>query len=96
MADPNYYVSAVRKDYFKSRIEQLKVSSASSNIESGTFWTRATVRSFIESGYIFYTAYRDSQRTWRKGARITLYGDNFLTTDRDSTDKDNLDNLPEE
>ncbi|EKR64486.1 PF13031 family protein [Leptospira weilii str. 2006001853] len=96
MSEPNYYVSAIRKNQSRARIEHLKVSAISNSIDYGTFWTRESVRNFIKQGFVFYTVYKDSTRTWRKGAHIKLYGDDFLTTDRDSTSKDNLENLPEE
>ncbi|HGF6304087.1 TPA: DUF3892 domain-containing protein [Escherichia coli] len=64
----------------------------------GASLTRQWVVNKIDSGYTFYTIFKDDNGKWNKGQKVIkdpVNGTNYITTRPNGTAKDNLENLPE-
>ncbi|HBQ8516082.1 TPA: DUF3892 domain-containing protein [Klebsiella pneumoniae] len=67
-------------------------------VGEGTSKTRQWVVNKIDSGYTFYTIFKDDNGKWSKGQKVIkdpVNGTNYITTRPNGTAKDNLENLPE-
>ncbi|UVL65023.1 DUF3892 domain-containing protein [Pseudomonas sp. B21-031] len=96
MAD--FCITEVKYDSDHERIEWVKVREDKGDNAPGPW--RVTHRAFIVDlirlgKASFQTRTQDRYGNWKKGAKIEVYGDKFLTTEGNRTEKDNLGELPE-
>lgn len=90
--EASYYITAV---HYKNSddttfIEKVKTYDGSEKL-------RSTVVSNIESGNTVMTAYKKSDGQYYKGAEVNVVkidGVKYIRTDKNSTKRDNLENLP--
>ena len=96
MAD--YGISAVRYDSARAYIAKVRVHPYSvGQVGVGTEWARSDVVAAIERGKSFQTILGGGS-SWRKGQDVQIIvvnGVKYLRTDKNSTPRDNLENLPE-
>ena len=59
---------------------------------------RKSVIKNISSGYAYCTIFKGNDSNWKKGQdvhKISIKGNEYIRTDKNQTEKDNLENLPE-
>lgn len=97
MAD--FCITAVRYSKDRSHIEYVHVreeKQQQKTISSPRIVSRAFVADLIRLNKAsFQTRVEKSDGTWSRGADVHLIDDEYLTTDSNSTTRDNLENLPE-
>lgn len=99
MAD--FCITEVRYNKDKSHIKFVKVrerKQGENGIQIGSprIVSRAFVADLIRLGKVsFQTNTKTNNGQWKKGAEVLLFGQEFLTTDRNKTERDNLGELPE-
>ncbi|RIZ35928.1 hypothetical protein AXX04_05210 [Pseudomonas aeruginosa] len=95
MAD--FCITAVRYNKEKSHIEYVKVrEEKAKTIGAPRTVARAFVADLIRlDKATFQTRVKTADDTWTRGADVHLIDDEYLTTDRNSIERDNLGNLPE-
>ena len=95
----DYCISKVRYDVDHEYIDQVKVHvDKGDNLSSATTEKRSWVVDKIESGKTFITVTTNKEGDFLKGQEIHIIkvnGKKFLRTDQNSTENDNLENLPE-
>ncbi|MCB1201112.1 MAG: DUF3892 domain-containing protein [Leptospiraceae bacterium] len=95
----NYCVSEVRYSSDRKMISQVKVHVNNEGIIGfSQICYRSLVVAKLKQGFTFCTILKNSVGGWNKGADIHLVGtppDEYIRTDPNSTQKDNLENLPE-
>jgi hypothetical protein len=99
----DYLISEVhyKENEKYKHIEKVKVHvDNGESVGEANIWTRSDVISYINTGYIFYTIFKnkDNGDKWDRGAKIEkiLVNDTYyLRTDANKRPEDNLDNLPE-
>lgn len=95
MAD--FCITAVNYNQSRSHIEYVIVREE----KSGTIGAERTVARAFVADLIrlnlatFQTRIKTTEGKWKVGAQIHLIDDIYITTDRNSTERDNLENLPE-
>jgi hypothetical protein len=100
VANANYYVSAVEYNSDSTHISKLRVHPVKSDGSfdlPGTELTRPKVVELIKQGKTFRTITRQADPTkWSSGALLEIIPveTEYLKTKKDSTTKDNLENLP--
>ncbi|KVE85445.1 DUF3892 domain-containing protein [Burkholderia cepacia] len=95
MAD--FCITAVSYNKDRSHIEQVQVrEEKEKTIGAIRIVPRAFVADLIRLGKAtFQTRVKGADDVWRLGAHVHLIEDVYLTTDKNSTKRDNLGNLPE-
>jgi hypothetical protein len=95
MAD--FCITAVRYNTNRSHIEFVRVCEEKpGEIGPSRTVSRAFVADLIRLGKVtFQTRTKSSEGKWRVGAQVHLIEDIYLTTNKNSTKRDNLENLPE-
>ncbi|HCF2132181.1 TPA: DUF3892 domain-containing protein [Pseudomonas aeruginosa] len=95
MAD--FCITAVRYSKDRNHIEYVQVrEEKSKTIGAPRTVARAFVADLIRlEKASFQTRMKTADDTWMRGADVHLIDDVYLTTDRNSTERDNLGNLPE-
>jgi len=95
MAD--FCITAVRYNQDRSHIEYVHVrEEKAKTIGTNRTVARAFVADLIRLGKAtFQTRTKGTDGTWKLGAQVHLIDDVYLTTDKNSTKRDNLENLPE-
>lgn len=95
MAD--FCITAVRYNKDQSHIVYVQVrEEIPGKVGSPRTVPRAFVADLIRRGNAaFQTRTKTADNKWKKGADVHLIDDEFLTTDRNSTKRDNLGSLPE-
>jgi len=95
----NYGISAVRYDRSHSRIAKLRIHrDDGEQIGSALSSTRQEVVDLIQTGFSFVTILEDSDGNWTKGQPVEIVeigGVEFLKTESNDSEGDNLENLPE-
>ncbi len=95
----DYYIEKVRYNKDHSRIIWVSVREDSSKKLSGAYnMVRKRIMSLMHDGKQFMTIFRNDEGKYRKGQKILLIsvkGNEFIRTDADQTEKDQLENLPE-
>ncbi|WP_288081622.1 DUF3892 domain-containing protein [Pseudomonas sp.] len=96
MAD--FYITDVRYDKAHARIDWVRVREDLGRDKVGPW--RMVPRQFIvdliRMGKVsFQTKTQDRNGAWKNGASVEVYADEFLTTEGNRTEKDNLGELPE-
>ncbi len=95
----DYLISKVRYNDSHTHITNVYVHvDNGDSVGEGTSETRQWVVSKIDSGYTFYTIFKDNNGKWSKGQKVIkdpVNGTNYITTRPNGTAKDNLENLPE-
>ena len=91
-----YYISHVKKDANGVVNEVMLHYSDGNNLSKIGVRTIASIIQLINSNYSVYTMLW-GYPGWNIGAEVIVvrsaYGQNFLRTNRNATDRDNLDNL---
>ncbi len=95
----DYLISAVRYDSSHEKIESVRTHEDKGD-EVGTpyYESRSDVVSNIENGYTYCTIIKSTEGKWDRGEDIHIIkvGSNkYIRTDNNTTNKDNLENLPE-
>ncbi len=95
MAD--FCITAVRYDKDRSHIEYVHVREEKLKaIGAARVVPRVFVADLIRLGKAtFQTRIKSADDKWKVGADVHLIDDEYLTTDKNSTKRDNLGNLPE-
>lgn len=93
----DFCITAVRYNKDKSHIEYVKVREEK---ETTIGEQRTVARAFVADlirldKATFQTRVQTKDGKWTRGANVHLIDDVYLTTDRNSTERDNLGNLPE-
>jgi hypothetical protein len=95
----DYYIEKVRYTKDHSRIIWVSVREDNSSKLSGAYnMVRKRIMGLIHDGKQFMTIFRNDEGKFRKGQKILLVsvkGTEFIRTDPDQMDKDQLENLPE-
>ncbi|ASV21944.1 TPA: DUF3892 domain-containing protein [Klebsiella pneumoniae] len=95
----DYLISKVRYNDSHTHITHVYVHvDKGDSVGGGTSETRQWVVNKIDSGYTFYTIFKDDNGKWSKGQKVIkdpVNGTNYITTRPNGTAKDNLENLPE-
>jgi hypothetical protein len=92
----DFCISAVRYDSKNEHIDWVKVhEDHGSKIGPARNVPRLFVADLIRLGKAtFQTIVKGSDGKWQNGALIHVVDENYLSTDRNSTKRDNLGNLP--
>ena len=95
MAD--FCITAVKYASTRDHIEWLKVNEEKpGEIGQDRTVSRAFVADLIRlQKATFQTRTKTAEGKWRVGAQVHLIDGTYLTTNRNSTERDNLENLPE-
>ena len=95
MAD--FCITAVSYNKDRSQIEQVQVREEKEKPIGATRTVpRVSVGELIRLGNAtFQTRVKGADDVWKLGAQVHLIEDVYLTTDKNSTKRDNLGNLPE-
>lgn len=93
----DFCITAVRYNEDRSHIEDVQVrEEKGDSIGPGRDVPRVFVADLIRLGKAtFQTRTKTIENKWTFGARVHLIEDVYLTTDKNSTTRDNLGNLPE-
>ena len=95
----DYGISAVRYDKDRKHIEKVRVHKDNGDsIGQPSEKTRTSVVSSIESGTTYVTILKSMDKKWEKGEDVhivTVKKKNYLRTDANEIEEDNLDELPE-
>jgi len=94
MAD--FCITAVRYNKDREHIEYVHVrEEKAKTIGAPRAVPRAFVADLIRLGKATFQTRTKADDTWKLGAQVHLIDDVYLTTDRNSTERDNLGHLPE-
>jgi hypothetical protein len=95
MAD--FCITAVRYNQDRSHIEFVRVKEEKpGEIGPNRTVPRAFVADLIRLGKVtFQTRTETPEKKWKVGAQVHVIDDVYLTTNKNSTKRDNLENLPE-
>jgi hypothetical protein len=95
----DYYIEKVRYNKDHSRIMWISVREDSgSKLSSPHNMVRKQMVSLFQQGKKFMTIYRSPEGKYRKGknaALVRVSGTDYIRTDEDATEKDQLEDLPE-
>ncbi len=95
----DFYIEKVRYNKNHTRIVWVSVREDSSNKLSGAYnMVRKKMLSLMGEGKQFMTIFRNPEGKYRKGQKITMIkvkGADYIRTDLDETEKDQLKDLPE-
>ncbi|WP_423761108.1 DUF3892 domain-containing protein [Burkholderia sp. NLJ2] len=98
MAKFDYYVSAVEYNSDNSHISKLRVHEVGSDgkFKASVEMTRPQVIELINKKKTFSTMTRGTDGNWKAGAKLEIIPvtTDYLKTERDSSTRDNLENLP--
>lgn len=98
MANYDYYVSAVEYNSDNTHIAKLRVHELDSNknIKNPVDVTRPKVIELIGKGKTFATMTKGADNKWHVGAKLEVFQvtTDYLKTKKDTSAKDNLENLP--
>jgi len=94
-----YGITHVRYNAAGTHIDPVRVRTITNNSVSLTFQTitRSQVVTALQGEQVYHTLLATSGNPWRKGAkveRVIVNREAYIRTDRNSTARDNLDNLP--
>ena len=97
----DYLISGVRysNSYGSKRISDLRVhTDGESSVGASSTWSKDRVVASIRSRNSFKTIYKGADGNWKKGEDVRVviinYRD-YLRTDANNIEEDNLGNLPE-
>ena len=95
----DFYIEKVRYNKGNTRIVWVSVRQNSSNRLTGAHnMVRKRMISLIREGKQFMTIFRNPEGKYRKGQKISVVrvkGIEYIRTDQDELEKDQLENLPE-
>ncbi|MGG3796544.1 hypothetical protein ABEU86_20110 [Pseudomonas paraversuta] len=93
----DFCITAVRYNKAKEHIEFVVVREEKpENVGRPRTVSRAFVADLIRlEKATFQTRFQDAEGLWDRGARVHVLEEVFLTTDKNSTKRDNLGALPE-
>ncbi len=95
----DFYIEKVRYNKDHTRIMWVSVRQDSSSKLSGAYnMVRKKMVSLLHEGKQFMTIFRNDEGKYRKGQKILMVsvkGGEYLRTDQDLTEQDQLGNLPE-
>lgn len=98
MANFDYYVSAVEYNSDETHISKLRVHEigADGNLKAAVEMTRPKVIELINKMKSFSTMTKGADGKWHAGAKLEVIQvtTDYLKTKKDSSSKDNLENLP--
>ncbi|AYO38882.1 DUF3892 domain-containing protein [Serratia sp. P2ACOL2] len=89
-----YYISAVRMDASNQHIEYVKIIKGGKGEADTTINSRQFVAELINDGATKFKTITRKDGKWVNGADVHVIDDIYLSTDRNSTKRDNLGNLP--
>lgn len=97
MSNYNYYVSAIEYNSDNTHIAKLRVHEMGTNntLKSAVEMTRPQVIELINKKKTFCTMTKDGGQ-WKAGAKLEVIQvtTDYLKTKKDSSTRDNLENLP--
>lgn len=89
-----YYISAVRMDASNKHIEYVKIIKGGKGEADTTINSRQFVAELINDGATKFKTITKKDGKRVNGADVHVIDDIFLSTDRNSTKRDNLGSLP--
>ncbi len=90
----NFYITAVRMDASNTHIDYVQIVQHGKAYSSRTINSRQFVAELIYSGLATFQTAIFNSGDWQYGATVHVVDGVFLSTDRNSTKRDNLGNLP--
>lgn len=98
MSDYNYYVSAIEYNSDNTHISKLRVHELGTDgkLKAPVELTRPQVIELINKKKTFSTMTKGADGKWKAGAKLEVIQvtTDYLKTKRDSSTRDNLENLP--
>jgi hypothetical protein len=99
MTQYNYYVSAVEYNSDETHIAKLRVHLIKEDGKfspAGDLLTRSQIVELIGKKKTFCTIFQKADKSWELGAKLEVFPvtTNYLKTKKDSSERDNLENLP--
>lgn len=98
MSNYNYYVSATEYNSDGTHISKLRVHEvgADGKLKASVVLTRPQVIELISKSKTFCTMTKKLDGSWKEGAKLEVIAviTDYLKTKRDSSTRDNLENLP--
>lgn len=93
----NFCITAVRYNAARTHLETVWVrEEKSKTVGAAREVPRIFVADLIRLGLAsFQTRTKNTEGKWSVGAQVHLFEDEFLTTDPNATERDNLGSLPE-
>jgi len=101
----DFYITSVRYSGDGASIEKVRIATRNEpitgkkSIGAESIVPAKFVRDLVRNGKLeIWTATIEKNKTgstYRRGAKVLLYGDKFITTSPNRTERDNLDELPE-
>lgn len=95
----DYCISAVQYDADRNHIEEVEVrEDKGDTLGEASKWKRETVASSIKDGKTFVTILKGSNGKWEKGEdvhAIEINNKEYIRTDANKEESDNLGDLPE-
>lgn len=93
----DYGISAVRYDG-ETHIDQVRVhKNNNGKVDNSEIWPRRDIIAALRMNFELITLIDNDQGQWVKGAKVIIDdvdGTDYIKTVKDSTTRDNLDNLP--
>lgn len=94
----DYCISEVRYNSSNTHIEQVKVRQDLGNkLGSPSIWGREDVLDSLRNNESFCTVTLGNDNKWNQGAsvkKVTISGNDYIKTKKDSSEEDNLGELP--
>ncbi|SEM09949.1 Protein of unknown function [Variovorax sp. YR750] len=99
MPQYDYYVSAVDYNSDETHIAKLRVHPIKADGKfslAGELMTRPQIVELIGKKKTFCTIFQKVDKSWKEGAKLEIFPvtTNYLKTKKDSSERDNLENLP--
>ncbi|MGP2522396.1 DUF3892 domain-containing protein [Pantoea ananatis] len=92
MAD--FYISGIRRDSAGQHIQFVRIIQAGKRSTDATINSRKFVAELISTGKVIFKTITYVNGQWVYGVKVHVIEGVFLTTDPNSTTRDNLGNLP--
>jgi Protein of unknown function (DUF3892) len=95
----DYYIEKVRYNKDHTRIIWVSIRQDNNSKLGGAYnMVRKKIVSLMHAGKLFMTIYRNPEGKYRKGQKIAMIrvkGTEYIRTDQEEMEKDQLENLPE-
>lgn len=91
---PLFYITAVRMNQANTHIDSVKIVQAGKRMNEATINSRQFVAELINKNAAEFKTWVRIDGEWKVGAQVHVVDDVYLSTDRNSTKRDNLANLP--
>lgn len=90
----DFYISGICRDSTGKHIQDVKIIKASKNGKEASVNSRQFVAELLKAGKATFKTIIYADGKWVYGANVHVIEDIYLTTDPNSTTRDNLGKLP--